>query len=614
MVDSSGMERLDIEHTSNELGYTEYIYGEDQKLTSSVVTKELICKAIEFLTHKSMNFYLPMENSDVTEIANWISVSREYFNETISAIKNKPNMGKKALIRILDCQVKKFYVNCSDRSTFLSDLAIIYKIINKSYKENSDQQSSSQRTYTYKELEELINEKVKALTVNEKIYKIDGLPRFKGDRSENIDQWLFQIDESLRTNNVAEHRILGIVTPLLKENALFEYRQLYTTYSHNLNALTWAIVKQHFRNVFGDIDEQRKIRNELRELTHRGNDDYNEYLRKFLSIRSRIVGLPESELLYSFIAGLSESVRGEVLAKKPASLVEAQNYANWFYDTKTTKTVNANYARKINKKKLHSQIQRKNSDSKSGNNQENTKSYSGYKKKSDKNMSSSKKSDSSKIQCYKCKRYGHKANRCSSSIQKSNLAEYDSESNNDSCDNDCNNGCEDSECSDNSESENEKVNVVETVDGLSASSNRKKVMNIQGNINHKQITCWIDTGATSSIMSCEAAKMLNLEVKNSDTKVRLADSSVSEVTGVTNPTIVEVKNVQVELKFLVLDNNSHAVLLGQDWLKKTKAILWPYKNDICFPEQKCEKLIESECFSNPDSIKEEEAHVFDNFY
>ena len=68
-------------------------------------------------------------------------------------------------------------------------------------------------------------------------------------------------------------------------------------------------MKEHFRKVFTNVDEQRKLRTELTKLTSHGNDDYADYVKKFMAIRIRLSEYPENELLHAFVNGSAFKAR-----------------------------------------------------------------------------------------------------------------------------------------------------------------------------------------------------------------------------------------------------------------------------------------------------------------
>ncbi len=130
---------------------------------------------------------------------------------------------------------------------------------------------------------------------------------------------------------------------------------------NDLSKLTWVLIKNRFRLVFSNEDEQRILWRQLRELILMKNENYDEYLKKFMTLNTRIENISEDEILNCFIDGLNERVRGEVLAKKPKSFNEAKELANWFYEVKfyEVKFV-ANFVNsKINLNKLSKQLYKK---------------------------------------------------------------------------------------------------------------------------------------------------------------------------------------------------------------------------------------------------------------
>jgi len=157
--------------------------------------------------------------------------------------------------------------------------------------------------------------------------------------------------------------------------------------------------------------------------------------------------------------------------------------------------------------------------------------------------------------------------------------------------------------------------VTIAVNSCHSSKSESKLMRIDGKIKHFDVKCLVDTGATSSIIPHKIALNCNLSINDSDIKIKTADGKVSPIVGITETTLLEIKEKQVAMKFLVIDNDSNFILLGQDWLDITKAILWPCKNDISFP---CDESLGNEAHGNLDSLldqeqKLEKIYLFDNF-
>ncbi len=123
---------------------------------------------------------------------------------------------------------------------------------------------------------------------------------------------------------------------------------------------------------------------------------------------------------------------------------------------------------------------------------------------------------------------------CRVKIKGSNLAEKESG--------------DESESEDESQEENESSNVAQTIESsFSVKNNKSTLMNIEGYINNKKVTCCIDTGASSSIMSKDTALSIGLFIEPCDTRVRLADGSIATVAGITKEVSVFIKKI-----FLIL--------------------------------------------------------------
>ncbi len=214
-----------------------------------------------------------------------------------------------------------------------------------------------------------------------------------------------------------------------------------------------------------------------------------------------------------------------------------------------------------------------------------------YKNKDWKNSSEKK-----KIKCYKCGKLGHKKFECRVRIQRSNLADEASG--------------EGSE----SDSKSEQSNIVQVIESSCAAMNsRPTLMNVSGLIKDCKIQCCIDTGASASFISKEVAIQKGFKINPSNTKVRLADGTISPVAGVTDRLPITIKSKTVQMQMLVLDNKSHSILLGQDWLDLTKAMLWPHENKIYFPDKLSSTIVKENDFELFSDEEPEDVQVLDHF-
>ncbi|CAF0943329.1 unnamed protein product [Brachionus calyciflorus] len=113
---------------------------------------------------------------------------------------------------------------------------------------------------------------------------------------------------------------------------------------------SWESLKQKFGSLYNSRDSQNKLREKLLTIkTHKQN--FEESVKKFESIVSKIVSLTEDEKIFLFSHTLNENVRQMVTVMKPNSLREAIELAQVY-------TTSLNNTEKINYVKPHNSIKK----------------------------------------------------------------------------------------------------------------------------------------------------------------------------------------------------------------------------------------------------------------
>jgi predicted aspartyl protease len=105
----------------------------------------------------------------------------------------------------------------------------------------------------------------------------------------------------------------------------------------------------------------------------------------------------------------------------------------------------------------------------------------------------------------------------------------------------------------------------------------------KGYINGKEIEILIDSGAKKSVLPLAIVKKYDFPYKESKIKCLLGNGQSSGIEGVTKQLHVEVHNITCHLEFMILKRDN--ILLGVDWLNKTKAILDVSNQLVIFPRQ-----------------------------
>ncbi len=104
-------------------------------------------------------------------------------------------------------------------------------------------------------------------------------------------------------------------------------------------------------------------------------------------------------------------------------------------------------------------------------------------------------------------------------------------------------------------------------------------------INGKKILAFIDTGANCSIMSANVAKHNKYFIEKSNIVLKLGDDSKIKPLGQTRPLPVRIRNVVHDVVFTVIDQDSHPILLGNDWLSPADAYVHPLQSRIVFKDE-----------------------------
>jgi len=96
----------------------------------------------------------------------------------------------------------------------------------------------------------------------------------------------------------------------------------------------------------------------------------------------------------------------------------------------------------------------------------------------------------------------------------------------------------------------------------------------------------VDSGASSSIISTYAAKKYGFRYRPYLAKIRVADDREVPVEGITDSTIIKIRNTECLLKLIVFENNHYDAILGMDFFTETGAVIDPKKKRLWFPGEK----------------------------
>jgi hypothetical protein len=545
----------------------ECLYGNFDKMQNGPTpTKEQIVSALGWISERYRFKVIPKDDDvkEFSNIDNWRFVSYKDYDDFLKLYAKTKSCGRKALIRILDIQIRFLENSCKDKAEFYGHMLTMTKLIRPSCEAKLDV-----RALTTTDIETAIENKIKTLNLSNNNIRTDKLKSFGGKNSTlSWTEFEFQIDEIVRINNVHESRIIGIVVPLLEDNALNEYRSLHKMNENDLDRIDWHEIKRHFQNIFKDENEQRRLREQLLNLTAKKNQNLNEYLAEFNELRLKIRDYPEQELKHLFIRGLHRKMREKILEKKPYDLKETISLATFFQSIHESSQVGyseheANFSKMMPRQKENQILSRNSNRNSCGSNRfqtndanenfdfanhgekvvyKNSYNENRYNSDKDRYFKGPNKDLSTRyerknhtpnyiqdyrnnypprpndMKCFKCKRPGHKAVDCSVRSQTNYFAKREETVNRVQIQ------------GSNFDDFEDEPQIAYMIDiGSLEQIEQTRLMQTDAKINDNLDDCEIDIEATTSITSLNVANECNLKIFEDKTRIQLANNSLSKV-------------------------------------------------------------------------------------
>ena len=163
------------------------------------------------------------------------------------------------------------------------------------------------------------------------------------------------------------------------------------------------------------------------------------------------------------------------------------------------------------------------------------------------------------IICNNCHKPGHKAAQCRlRNNNKTNhaIVNYTNKK-----------GEENIPYSSNKYSRFENVNIVLTCENLRINI----IPKIKGIISNKEILCLLDSGASISLMSKNAADKLKIKILKSNEKIKSSTNNIQNVVGKVSNIEIEISGRKTIMEFLIVEHDDFDILLEVNWFKKVKA-------------------------------------------
>ena len=146
--------------------------------------------------------------------------------------------------------------------------------------------------------------------------KMERPEAFDGAKHQDVDTWLFQVEENMRMVNVPADRQVAYAASLLRGNAAMWWRERCEAGERAADMLQFtAMLRAQFR-----VENlARRGRDELASVQQYARESVADFLFRFRGICLKIADLGEAEKMDRFCHALLPSVRLQVELRGPAT-------------------------------------------------------------------------------------------------------------------------------------------------------------------------------------------------------------------------------------------------------------------------------------------------------
>ncbi|KAG3092026.1 hypothetical protein PI124_g20691 [Phytophthora idaei] len=143
------------------------------------------------------------------------------------------------------------------------------------------------------------------------------LPKYTGKRGEDVCEWLFQIENACRINNIpiedTSSRLPGIAGSAMEKPALCWFLHWSSTTREEEH--TWGIFREHVLQHFEASNYQSVLREKLQRLKQ--TSDIETYNGEYSALIFRVDGMSVLDQVLCYANGLKPRTRSYVKLENP---------------------------------------------------------------------------------------------------------------------------------------------------------------------------------------------------------------------------------------------------------------------------------------------------------
>lgn len=148
--------------------------------------------------------------------------------------------------------------------------------------------------------------------------KIPDPPRFNGRGRQDINNWLFLVENSCAAHKYDEPTQLRYALALLDDLALVWWRSAMA----GQQSWTWGLFRAAILQAFSPVDPVKTARERLDKLQQR-DSPAAYYAMQFRQLVTQIPSMSEEDRIHRFVSGLRPAVAQQVKIQDPTSLEQA---------------------------------------------------------------------------------------------------------------------------------------------------------------------------------------------------------------------------------------------------------------------------------------------------
>lgn len=140
---------------------------------------------------------------------------------------------------------------------------------------------------------------------------------FQGTYRENVDRWIFQVEQYLRAAGESDqHRVVPIAAALLRGNAAAWWESICranASKGQDESLCTWDQFKTGLTKAFKSVNREERARTTFSETVQ--TNSVTNYVAKFNNVCFDLPDLSDSEKYHRFFEGLKPNIRKQIILK-----------------------------------------------------------------------------------------------------------------------------------------------------------------------------------------------------------------------------------------------------------------------------------------------------------